>query len=231
MDNIVGRLQSAFSSHQIDVIVGSLLGDARLECRSIGVRSPITARFRVHHGVKQKEYVLWKYKILREFVSKEPREIVWNNPKRNLHEVSWYFHTKSLRELGILHQYFYDKKVKILPRDIFEILTPRMIAVWFMDDGSYNGGNITLNTHSFSVNDQRRIVEYLKTKFHINAKIVKDRTKWKIAIGTYYMYSFLSIIEPFIIPSMIYKIGNPRNDLSQKMRQSSRLMSELTRQF
>ena len=34
LGNIVGRLQSAFPSHQLDVIIGSLLGDARLECRS-----------------------------------------------------------------------------------------------------------------------------------------------------------------------------------------------------
>ena len=57
MDNIVGRLQSTFPSHQLDVIIGSLLGDARLECRSKGIRVGLTARFRVHHGEKQKEYV------------------------------------------------------------------------------------------------------------------------------------------------------------------------------
>jgi len=70
MGNTVGRLQSLFSSHQFDVIIGSLLGDARLECRSIGKRSPIAARFRVHQGEKQKEYVFWKYEILQNLVSK-----------------------------------------------------------------------------------------------------------------------------------------------------------------
>ena len=210
----MGRLQSVFSSHQIDVLIGSLLGDARLECRSAGVHTPVTARFRVHHGVKQKEYVFWKYEVLKNFVSKQPREISWTNPKRNLYEVFCYFHTRSVKELGILHQYFYHQKIKILPEDIFEILTPCMIAVWFMDDGSHNGGSLTLNTHSFSIEDQERVVEYFRIKFKINAKIVKDRTKWKIAIGQYDMLSFLSIIEPYIIPSMIYKIGNPRNDFA-----------------
>ncbi|OGI91787.1 hypothetical protein A2933_02295 [Candidatus Nomurabacteria bacterium RIFCSPLOWO2_01_FULL_46_18] len=66
MDDIVGRLQSKFSSHQIDVIIGSLLGDARLECRSKGIRASYTARFRVHHGEKQKDYVIWKYQMLKD---------------------------------------------------------------------------------------------------------------------------------------------------------------------
>ena len=99
MDNIVGRLQSYFSPHQFDVIIGSLFGDARLECRSIGLRYPVTARLRMHHGEKQKDYVFWKYEILKDLVIRGPREISWANPKRDIHEVSWYFHTKSLKDL------------------------------------------------------------------------------------------------------------------------------------
>lgn len=220
MDNIVGRLQSVFSSHQIDVIIGSLLGDARLECRSVGVRSPITARFRVHHGLKQKEYVEWKYDILKEFVNKEPQEISWVNLKRNLHEVSLYFHTKSMEELGILYHYFYKDGVKILPEDIFEILNPQMIAVWFMDDGSNTKESFTLNTHSLERIDQERIVNYLRDTFQINATIVKDRTKLKIRIGRNDFQNFSAIIEPYIIPSMTYKIANPRNDLLVSNKQS-----------
>lgn len=213
MDNIVGRLQSAFSAHQIDVLVGSLLGDAHLECRSIGIRSPVTARFRVHHGLKQKEYVLWKYNVLREIVNREPSEISWENSKRGLREISWYFHTKSLKELGLLYHYFYKNGTKILPHDIFSFLNPRMIAIWFMDDGSNTKESFTLSTHSFSKVDHEQIVEFLRKSFKINATIVKDRTKLKISIGRYDFQKFIAIVEPHIIPSMIYKIANPRNDL------------------
>ena len=175
MDDIVGRLQSLFPPHQRDVILGSLLGDARLECRSAGLRSAVTARLRVHHGEKQKEYVFWKYDILKDLVLKKPQESIWDNPKRNLHEVSWYFHTKSLKEFGILYPYFYRDKVKILPRNIFELFTPRMMAVWFMDDGSNNGENITISTHGFSKGEQLRIVNFLKDRHSITATLVKDR--------------------------------------------------------
>jgi len=213
MDDTVGRLQSLFPSHQLDVIVGSLLGDARLECRSVGVRSPVTAPFRVHHGFKQKEYVFWKYEALKNLVSKEPHEIAWTNPKRDLHEVSWYFHTRSLQELRILHGLFYRDGVKILPNGIFYFLNPRVLAVWFMDDGSNNGTGLTINTHGFEKDEQMSVVAFLHEKYSIDATIVKDRNKWKIALGKKQVENFISIIRPHIIPLMIYKTDNPRNDL------------------
>ena len=221
MDNIVGRLQSAFPSHQLDVIIGSLLGDARLECRSKGIRASYTARFRVHHGNKQKEYVWWKYEILKDLVSSKPREISWTNKKRNLKEVSWYFHTKSLKNFGIIHEIFYKNGVKKFPKDILPIFSDRMLAVWYMDDGSNNNGSITLSTHSFSLEDQRLIVDFLKNKYYINPIIVKDRNQWKIAIGSNDYNHFLSIVAPFIAPSMTYKIANPRIDLSMKVDRAS----------
>ena len=110
----MGRLQSLFPQ-QFDIIVGSLLGDARLECRSVGARAPITARLRIHHGDKQREYVWWKYEQLKEFVVTPPKQITWVNPKRNLTEVSWYFHTRSIREFGILYQYFFFNKKNFIP--------------------------------------------------------------------------------------------------------------------
>jgi len=216
MDNIVGRLQSAFPAHQLDVIIGSLLGDARLECRSKGIRAKYTARFRVHHGYKQKEYVWWKYEILKDLVSKEPREISWINKKRNLNEISCYFHTKSLKDFGIIHEIFYKNVVKKFPIEILPIFSDRMLAVWYMDDGSNNHGNITLSTHSFSFEDQQIIADFLKSKYQISPTVVKDRNQWKISIGKKDYKHFLSIVTPFIPEAMAYKIDNPRIDLSIK---------------
>ena len=212
----MGRLQLLFPSHQFDVIIGSLLGDARLECRSIGLRSPVTARLRMHHGEKQKEYVFWKYEILKDLVLKGPAESSWTNPKRSLHEVSWYFHTRSSEELGMLHGCFYKNGVKILPEGIFELFTPRMMAVWFMDDGSNADVGFTLSTHGFQESEQSMIVKFLEEKYDVSATIVKDRTKQKIYIGRNDYEAFKEIIEPYIIPSMIYKIASPRNDLIDK---------------
>ena len=213
MDNPVGRLQSLLPSHQFDVIIGSLLGDARLECRSIGKRYPISARLRVQQSEKQKDYVSWKYDQLRNLVSEGPRRIkAAHDRKRNKDHYSWYFHTRTLEEFGALYHHFYRKGVKILPNGILAFLTPRSMAVWFMDDGSNTRESYTLNTHCFSREEQIRILQFLETTYGIRARLVKDRAKFKIAVGRYEYQKLNAVIEPFIIPSMIYKVCNPRND-------------------
>lgn len=217
MDNIVGRLQRTFSQAQIDLLIGSLLGDARLECRSRGVKFPVSARLRIHQSDKQKEYVLWKYSLLKKLVPKEPRKVkAWRDPKRQKDHFSWYFHTKTLTELGELYHYFYKNKIKILPESVFEFITPRALAIWFMDDGSNTGSGLTISTHCFVMADQKRIVAFLKEKHGVTASIIKDRDRFKIGIGKHAAENFIEIVRRFIIPSMEYKICNPRNDFAEQ---------------
>ena len=208
MDNTVGRLQSYFPQKELEVIVGTLLGDGRLEERSKGIKS-YTARLRVHHNEKQKEYVWWKYRMLKNYVLQRPREIIWVNSKRNLREVSWYFHTRSLSEFRLLHECFYGNGSKIVPEKINQLLTPRSMAVWAMDDGTFTGFGFNFNTHSFSIENQNRLRGVIRQKFEIETKLHKDRSQWKIAVNAENFPKLRNLIKPFLIPTMLYKIGVP----------------------
>src|SRR3990167_9008911 len=168
MDNIVGRLKSLFPEDQLQLILGSLMGDARLECRSKSIRAKHTARLRIHQSDKQKDYVFWKYEKLKDLVLKGPRFTkVWHDPKRNKDHFSWYFHTQSSESLGLIHKIFYKDNVKIAPNELSELLEPLGLAVWYMDDGSNNGGSITLNTHGFTVIEQKALKDLLLEKFNV----------------------------------------------------------------
>ena len=214
MDNSVGRLQSLIPSLQWEVIIGSLLGDGRLECRSRGIRHSKTARFRAHHGNNQKQYVLWKYQILKNLVSTPPKSITRLDNKRNKFETSWYFHTISLPELGIIHEWFYSDNIKRLPVNLEQVFTPYMLAVWYMDDGSYTGSSCILNTHCLQMSEQQRVRLMLLNKFNISSTIIKDRHQYKINIGASQLNKLMKIVSPYIIPTMSYKIVYPRNDSS-----------------
>jgi hypothetical protein len=79
----VGRLKSLIPSDQFQLIIGSLMGDARLECRSKSIRAKHTARLRIHQSDKQKDYVFWKYQILKNLVIRGPRFTkVWHDKKK-----------------------------------------------------------------------------------------------------------------------------------------------------
>ena len=56
-----------FDHDQWSLILGSLLGDAYL------VRTTRGFAFRVNHGIKQSDYVDWKYEKLKDFANSPPR--------------------------------------------------------------------------------------------------------------------------------------------------------------
>ena len=202
MGNTVGR-QFYISPLQRDIIAGSLLGDGRLECRSYQG----SARLRIHHGWKQKDLVLWKYGALKNLVSCPPRKIVcWKNPKSGEDYYSYYFHTRTIPEFKEIHETFYLNGIKRLPRNMLDLLTPISLAVWLMDDGCYDGKSLILNTHSFSLDENKNLQKILKGKFNLNSGINKDRDKWRLRFSSSDFQKLQSLVESYIIPSMRYKI-------------------------
>jgi len=204
MGNIVGR-QNSISDFQKQVIIGCLLGDGRLECRS----KNNTARLRIHHGYKQKRYLFWKYEIFKNIVRTNPKRIVWRDNKRNINCISWYFHTLTLKELGNMHLLFYKEGKKILPKNLYNLLTPISLAIWTMDDGDNDKDSIRYNTQSFSYEEQNTLKELLKEKYQIESNLNKDRNNYRLRVKKSSKSKLIELIDPFIISSMKYKILSP----------------------
>lgn len=203
MDNFVGRQFCTLSSKQKEIIFGTLLGDGRLECRS----KQGTARLRIHHGAKQKELVFWKYYEFKNLSLRQPRLIKsWVNPREETDYYSYYFHTKTLSELGEFYRLFYRRKTKIFPKSTIIFLTPLALAVWYMDDGCYHNSSIILNTQNFTLNEQEQCKKILFKKFGVFSTIAKDRNKFRIIITRQSVNKFLKIVRRNVIPSLTYKI-------------------------
>ena len=71
-----------------------------------------------------------------------------------------------------------------LPKNLHEFLTPRALAYWFMDDGTYSAGNKRwsdfFSTQSFPLEDQEILVQALKHNFSIHVTIQKDRSMYRL---------------------------------------------------
>ena len=198
----MGR-QFNISNFQREMIDGCIMGDGRLESRS----ESGNARLRVHHGWKQKDFVFWKYKILKNLISCSPKKIVcWKNPKNNENYYSWYFHTLTLKALKQFHQKFYKDGLKIVPKEMFEILTPISLAFWVMDDGCNTGNSFIINTQNYSIDEQEKLRKIFWRKFKILTTINKDRNKFRLRLNIENAKKLIKIISPHIIPSMEYKI-------------------------
>ncbi len=193
MDNTVGSLTRL----QKSIIIGSILGDAYL--RILPGRK--NAFLEINHSIKAREYVDWKYSLLKNIVLSPPKERESNKWKK-----AYRFFTRQHPELTKILNSFYKNKRKIIPKDLE--LDPIILAVWFMDDGSKTKkGDIYLNSQGFSFHDQKRLI-YLLRKIGIKARLNKDKKYYRMRILKESIPFFNKIIKPYIIPSMEYKLSD-----------------------
>lgn len=202
---------------QKELIIGSMLGDGNLRITG-GNRE---ANFIVDHSLAQKEYVVWKYNIMKEWVLTQPKIVtrVYHKDNRKI--------LNSLRFISISHSeftnwynIFYKNGKKIIPVNIDKILkSPLALAVWIMDDGNKNHNALVLNTQQFTMKEQRILVDCLKNNFGLEARINKHwmfngKQLYRLRLTTVSTKTMYELVQKFIIPSMCYKFPlYPRNDL------------------
>lgn len=197
------------TKEQRSLIIGSLLGDGTMR---IG-KSAKNANFKIEHGLKQKEYVEWKYNLLKSFVFTEPKLSYRYTEDSVKYPKSWWFRTIRHPILTKIYNEFYlgdDYRTgrKIIPKSLIKNINPLALAVWIMDDGSFSKGRMDISTYSFTFSEINFLKDCLKTLFKLESSFYKDRD-----IG-YRMYfskketdALIQIINPYIIKSMRYKIG------------------------
>lgn len=105
------------------------------------------------------------------------------------------------------HQSFYVNKVKIVPKNIFDLLTPVGLAFWIMDDGSKHNNGLHLNVYGFSISDVKLLLIVLDQKFSFKCSIHLKGYMYRIYIWEESMDSLRKLVLPHMVPSMLYKLG------------------------
>ena len=182
----------SFSQKQLMFIIGSILGDGYLETTTRG------HSLRIHHGITQKEYVEFKYSLISSFVN--------SKPKRSGN--AYYFRTVSHPLFTKLRSIFYIDRKKVIPRLFLrKNFDPFALAVWIMDDGAADKNQLRINTQSFSLEENLWLIKFLQTKFGIKSTINVDKGKYRLRIANSSMNLLKELINPYIIPSMSYKLS------------------------
>lgn len=101
---------------------------------------------------------------------------------------------------------FYNKGIKIVPLNLYEILTYEGIAHWICGDGTKTYNGITLQTQSFTIKEVVFIVNVLIHKFHFKCSIHMQRGQPTIYISSNSMEKIQAYILPYICNSMRYKL-------------------------
>ena len=103
---------------------------------------------------------------------------------------------------------YYPNGKKIIPINLKDLLTPCGISYWFMDDGTYNKSYYAFSTASFSVEEHNILLDILSNKFDIDCNMQGSKyLSLYIPARNNSNLKFRALIEPYIVPSMKYKLG------------------------
>lgn len=165
------------------------------------------SRFRFKQSIKNIDYFFYVFNLLSHYCSNKPKLV-----KTTLSNGKTYygleFMTRALPCFSVLKSWFYKGRIKIVPINIYDLLTYEGIAHIIMCDGSFvKGGGIYINFQSFTIEDLIIFMNVLNIKFNLNCKLHKSRHQYIIYINVKSIKILYPNIEKYIIPSMKYKFG------------------------
>lgn len=188
---------------QRQVVIGTLLGDAHASTNT-KTRGKYSLQF--CQTWWHLDYFLHLFYLFRDYCGALPYY--------RLSTKTWYFSTYTSEKFTFYGKYFYDSKSKKrIPKNIGRFLTPVALAYWYMDDGSIKSKQskgVILNTHCFKFNEIELLCQVLKNKFELNAKPRKQKEGYQIYISGNSYEKFVSLVNPYILVTMKYKIPSPR---------------------
>lgn len=197
-----GSLLNRFTSLQLQMIYGSMLGDGYID------RGHTNCRLKFEHCLAQKEYVKYKYKIIENFIQKRGLSIETrydNRTKKFYTKVT--ARTYQSKVFTRIASFFYNPN-KYVNKEVLSFLDERGLAFWFMDDGyRYNNYGLALCTESFSEEDLKKIVTYFKERWNISCDL--NPLLKRIFFKKQAALSFQSLISPHILPLFEYKLISP----------------------
>jgi len=212
------------------IIVGMVLGDGHLNVRKRFIKGKYyteSSEMRIVHSIKQKEYVYYKAELIRHIFGGHHTATEYDHapPAMNGRSYRMCGFSKSNKYFKTLKGIMYPYGIKTISQQVLEMLTPHGIAIWYMDDGA---GNTNLNKEGWvsSVNTSITICcsklevdlvcDYFLTHHGIEFRPSFDPRRpegkqYSIRANTFESRNFAALVEPFIIPSMLYKLSHVSN--------------------
>lgn len=193
----------------MDLIIGSLLGDASVEKRGN------SARIEFKQGFNHASYLYFIYFqfLFWDLVSSTaPIPFKIGDGKGGKHLVLR-FRTRTSVKYTWFRNIFYPEGRKIVPSNIADYLTPRGLAYWIMDDGGYHKSGLILHTNSYTKKDVELLQFVLLNKFNIKTNIwLKNNNHYLIYITASSLPTVRNLVLPYMHSSMKYKVhANKKN--------------------
>lgn len=193
-----------------EVLIGNILGDAHMRKFNINEGAKGSARVRFLQSLAQSDFIYHLYELFKDYCASPPKEgsSLIKESGNTRYNIS--FATRNLPCFNDLYSLFYNKRVKIIPLNIEELLTPVVLAYWIMGDGSWSGSGVKLHTNSYTKDEVILLIESLNNKFNFNSSInVANlaKSQYIIYIPSRNMDQLRSLVLPYMLSSFHRKLG------------------------
>jgi len=192
--------------HNIDilsVIYGNLLGSGYIESRLNSARIVLC----LDHPNAQYIYWLKNFFFERGYCSNDDVKFRKLILKKGKFCLSTKIRIFSFGSLNFIYNSFYIGRVKVLPFNIEQFLTPLALAVWFMGYGFHYSSGLAIVTDLFERIDLERLQTFLFNKYSLKTKLNFHIRPSCLYFSDIESIKFISIIESHLHKSMLYKIN------------------------
>ncbi len=189
---------------QDQVLIGLILGDVFVQQKKPNHSSYLQFK----QSFINKDYVDHLYEIFNEFCNGKVKVETYLDKRNNKEYTSARFNTRSFKCFIYYRELFYLNRVKRIPKNIKDLLTPVSLAYWAMDDGTAENKGFKYCTDSFLKEDVILLIEALKDKFSLDCTIREHSpNQYRIYVRVSSMDKFCSLVRPYFHSSMMYKLG------------------------
>jgi len=184
------------------VIVGLILSDGWLI-----ISNSKNARLGFSQSGSHSEYFWFVFSLLSHYCSSYPT--LRNRSRLGKQTIALQFLTRLMPCLTELHTLFYPNKVKVIPSNIYDLLTPVALAHLIMGDGGFKSKGIYICTDSYSIQDVVRLMNALILRYDLKCTLHKASNScgYRIYISRNSVWKVKEIVKPYLVPSMYYKLG------------------------
>ncbi len=206
-DKVIQAVPHYLSPFQWEVALGTLMGDGSLSPS----KTEYAARLRWGHGHRQKEYADWKASLFTNV-----------NVSRSTNDKGAVFDDlQPLAELSELRKAVYIGGKKVLSHDYLKLLTPLSIALWYMDDGSFQlrskglqertrggSGRSEICVQALDPSSRQRLRDHLEDTWGVSPKLTQrgSRQVSYLVFDRHETEKLHELLAPYVHPSMDYKL-------------------------
>lgn len=186
-----------------NILIGILISDGWMQINKNG-----NSRFAFKQSLINLEYFL-KVSLIFSHYCSAPFKLantVVNHKEFN----SLYFSTRTYPCFTEYYKLFYKNKVKIVPHNLYDLITYEALAHWIMCDGTKSGNTIILQVQSFTIKEVVFIMNVILLKFEIESTLHMQRNKPIIYIKTSSFKLIKPKILPYFVESMKYRAPGRR---------------------